>query len=458
MKNFKIEILALFLLLWSCDTPIGFDDSDLLPNSDIPAIAQAFIQTNYNGYQIKKTKAEDFCNTKLAFEVELEDGPGPDVNLYFDESWTFVFSGEEISSEDLPNTILEAIEPFLVSDLVEIEHLTSSDKAIFYKLKIELATENHQELILDASGVIICSDSDDNDDNDNDDNGQGNDNSVILPDSIASQISEAFATYQIVKVKTEDFCDGQPIFEIELEDGQGPNVDLYYDADWNFLFQGNDFDPDLLPMAVKEAINAIENASLVPGELEILTLSDGKKLYKIELKVSIGGSDEEQELIMDADGQIVCKDSSDDDDDDDNDNDNDNDGDSATLPQAVQDFIKVSYKGYSVESAEKEDLCDDRYYYKVELEDGPGLDIELFYSLDWILLFERTEIVQSKLPAAVLVTITDDYPNVTIEEDELYQLVWVDGRIQYEMELELDSQDDIEVIFNADGSIDCLDD
>ena len=44
---------------------------------------------------------------------------------------------------------------------------------------------------------------------------------------------------------------------------------------------------------------------------------------------------------------------------------------SSEIPGDVLSFIQENYPGYRIEEFEKEDLCNDEYYYEVELEGRP---------------------------------------------------------------------------------------
>lgn len=125
------------------------------------------------------------------------------------------------------------------------------------------------------------------------------------------------------------------------------------------------------------------------------------------------------------------------------------------LPEAVQDFLATNYTGYEVESVDQEDICDDQPVYELELEDGPGPDLELYFDLDWAFLFAATEVTADELPAAVLATIAADYSDYEIE-DEVERWDWADGSVSFAVDLEED-EDDLEVVFFADGSIYCVD-
>ncbi|MEO0877743.1 MAG: hypothetical protein AAFY48_24335, partial [Bacteroidota bacterium] len=120
-------------------------------------------------------------------------------------------------------------------------------------------------------------------------------------------------------------------------------------------------------------------------------------------------------------------------------------------------FITMNYPGYQVTSAETEDICDDVLLYEVELEDGPGPDVELYFDLNWAFQFAQTEINADQLPDAVLTAIAMDYAGYEVDGDEVERQEWVDGELRFSMELE-SANEDLEIIFNADGSLYCLDD
>jgi hypothetical protein len=96
-------------------------------------------------------------------------------------------------------------------------------------------------------------------------------------------------------------------------------------------------------------------------------------------------------------------------------------------------------------------------FYEVELEVGPGPDLDLYFDLAWNLEFTAMDISLGDLPAAVTAAIADDYPGYDIEEDDIEQLERPNGELLYAVELESD-EDDVEVIFWANGDIYCEED
>ncbi|MCU0346667.1 MAG: hypothetical protein MUC59_06975 [Saprospiraceae bacterium] len=82
---FAIPLLCFVLATTGCQL-LDDDDFNTIPNLDatVPAQVQDFIADNYNSLPIAGSGMEDVCDSLLAYEVELENGPGPDIDLYFD--------------------------------------------------------------------------------------------------------------------------------------------------------------------------------------------------------------------------------------------------------------------------------------------------------------------------------------------------------------------------------------
>jgi hypothetical protein len=168
-------------------------------------------------------------------------------------------------------------------------------------------------------------------------------------------------------------------------------------------------------------------------------------------------SDDDDSDDDDSDDDDSDDDDSDDDDSDDDDSDDD-DGDLtiSDLPDGVIDFINSNFGGYQIESVDREDLCDNTLVFEVELEDGPGPDLDLYFSMDGAFLFVEREIDVNQLPDAVLLAIENDFAGYSVDDD-VEQREFPDGSLQYEVELE-SQNDDVDVIFDADGNVLCTDD
>ena len=304
-------------------------------------------------------------------------------------------------------------------------------------------------------------------------------NPVELPPVAEDFIAQNYPSHFISSTDTEDLCDNTLVWEVELEDGPGPDVDLYFALDGTFLFTETEINLMDLPEAVRNAISTnFADYSINEQDINQHDYPDGTIEYEVELVHQVTG--DEEDAVFNASGELLCfeadhnddngnDDNGNDDDgndDDDNGNDdagndddgNDDDGNDyeVNVPEEVRNFILDQYSGYLITSAEQEDICDDVLMYEVELEDGPGPDLDLYIYLNWVFQFSELEISVNQLPAAVMDAIATNYAGYQIEEDNVEQLERPDGTLMYAVELESDDND-VEVIFNADGSIYCED-
>ncbi len=272
-----------------------------------------------------------------------------------------------------------------------------------------------------------------------------------LPIEIDAYIRANYSGYRIDDIETERLCDGSVVWEVELEDGPGPDLELYFALDGTFLFALREISVRNLPAAVLAAI-----ASEFPGyeidddDAERLEFPDGSFQYLVELEPRSGS---DIDVIFDANGNVICRE----DDDDRDDDHNGNDG-SSSVSAIITNYVRTNYPGYHIDDIETERLCDGSVVWEVELEDGPGPDLELYFALDGTFLFALREISVRNLPAAVLAAIASEFPGYEIDDDDAERLEFPDGSFQYLVELEPRSGSDIDVIFDANGNVICRED
>jgi uncharacterized membrane protein YkoI len=282
-------------------------------------------------------------------------------------------------------------------------------------------------------------------------------NPADLAADITNFINDNFGGYNIQSVHFEDICEVQ-YYEVELEDGPGPDVDLYFTMDEQYAFMATDIASAALPQPVLEAIaQNFSGYTIDDDKVKELESLDGSLQFEVELQID---GEADLEIVFNSDGSIFCQhnsgsdDSNDDNGNDDNSGNSSDDNNSADLTDEMKHYIQNNYPGYKVESVHLEDVCDVNYY-EVELEDGPGPDIELYFNLDKTFAFAVTEISQGALPQAVLDAIAKNFSNYEIDDDKVQKFELADGSLQFEVELEQDSGSDLEIVFNADGSIFC---
>ena len=478
MKNLIALIVMGGLIILG--TGCNLDDDIIVDNPvQLPEAVENFIADNFPGFQIRSSENEDLCDDTPVLEVELEDGPGPDVDLYFTPDGTFLFTAMDITPAELPEAVRDAIAsdfPDYSINPDDVERFNYPDGTVEYEVELtHNTTGEDDDALYAADGTLLCFDDSPDDDNGGDDNGGddngGDDNGgdddstpVDLPEDVRDYISMNYPGYEIQSAETEDICDDQLVYEVELEHGPGPDIDLYFTTTWEFLLTATDISLADLPEAVRMAIaNDFPDYSINADDIERFDYPDGTVEYEVELVHNLTGDDDD--ALYAADGTLLCFDDNSDDDnggddnggDDDDDDGNDDDNPGVNLPPAVQNMINADYGGYIITSVEQEDICDDVLMYEVELEDGPGPDVELYFNLDWELQFTQMEISSSELPDAVLNTIATSYAGFEIDEDKVERQEWVTGETRFSVELE-SSEDDLEIIFNVDGSLYCLND
>jgi len=268
-----------------------------------------------------------------------------------------------------------------------------------------------------------------------------------LPAQVQDFVANNYPGLPVEDCELEDICDSLKAYEVELENGSGPDIDLYFDLNWNFLFEETDIPNSALPAAVTAAIQAqYPGYTIEPGNSERFDFPDGSVQYKVDLESPTGP---ELDVVLRADGSFVCTDTSHDDGDDDDNNTPTN------IPANVLDFINSNYPGYQAQDADNEDICNDVTVYEVELEHGPGPDIDLYFGLNWNFLFAATDIPNSALPTAVTATIQAQYPGYSIEPGNSERYDFSDGSLQYKVDLEKNNDDDVELVLSADGVVVC---
>jgi hypothetical protein len=285
-----------------------------------------------------------------------------------------------------------------------------------------------------------------NDDITGDDSSSSFDPST-LPTSIADYINTNYPNYTIEDMDNDIDCDGTSIIEVELENGND-EIELVFDTENNLLYIATEIRTSNLPTAVTDSIAANFPNYFLDDEADELTMADGSTRYEVELE----GSQNDLEVLFAADGTLICQEVDMDDDDNDGDDSND-DNNVDSLPTSITDYITLNYPNYSIDEAEYDMTCDSTMVIEVEIESGNS-ELELTFDMSGNFLYASVEINSMSLPAAVSNSITTNFSGYTLEDDEAEELTMADGSKRYEVELE-STQNDLEVLFAADGTVIC---
>jgi len=278
-----------------------------------------------------------------------------------------------------------------------------------------------------------------------------------LPQAIRDYLNTEFANIEIDDVEVF-YEEGLMRYGVRL----GNSIEILFDENGLVISRGDDDDEygiaiDSLLQDILDYVN--DNFPGISIDSASIEIEYGNRYFEIELSNNV-------ELYFDHLGNFICRDDSghDDDDDDDNsnsggDDDNSNSGGNpnlGNLPDSTRAYLSSTFPNLRVESVEFEDLCDNSRVIEVELEGNGDQKVEVYFSLNWELLFVAQEISEEELPSAVLDGLATAYPDYTLEDDDIYQWNMADGSIQYSLEVETD-EEDYDIIIQADGTILCVD-
>ncbi len=270
-----------------------------------------------------------------------------------------------------------------------------------------------------------------------------------LPQTILDYLNTEFANIEIDGAEVF-FDEGQMRYGIRLDNG----MEILFDENGVVISSGDD--DDEISVAVDSLLQSIldyvgDNFPGISIGAASIEIEFGDTYFEIEL-------DNDIDLYFDHLGNFLCQDDEGQhDDDEDDDGDDDHDGPSfGNLPDSILAFLQELYPNLEIEDIDIEDLCDNTRVIEVELEGVDDEKIEVYFSLQWELLFVAQEISEEELPTAVLDGLAAAYPDYTLEDDDIYQWNMADGSIQYSLEVETD-EEDYDIIMQADGTILCVD-
>ncbi len=160
MKNLLVVVLSLCLLT-SCEI---FEQDDNEKPIDLPVDIKSFIEENFAGFEIDEVEEETLCTGESVITVELEKeetNEEEELNLVFDLENVFLFSQIEISTEALPQNILNSIQSNYENFTIEeAEQLEWASDAIQFEVELEKAN-TELNVLFDSVGTIICEEKDD---------------------------------------------------------------------------------------------------------------------------------------------------------------------------------------------------------------------------------------------------------------------------------------------------------
>lgn len=277
-----------------------------------------------------------------------------------------------------------------------------------------------------------------------------------LPASVLAYLDTNYPNAAIEDADRYTDAAGNIAFGIELTN----DVELLIQADGTLVSSGTDTEEvnlslANLPDSIAQYLSAnYPQLSMLRAELETEYGFSYIEVYFANSSI---------ELYFTNGGTFVCQDDDDDDDDDDNGGGNGGGNGNVVLPPNAAAYLQANYPNYPIESVEREDWCNDVLLIEVELEVENGEDIDVYFDLSGNFLFESVDGPFSQVPTAVVNGLAAAYPNYVLEDDdddddEVEFLRLADNSLQYLIEIRPtpNSDDDIEVLLDANGNVICV--
>ena len=131
---------------------------------------------------------------------------------------------------------------------------------------------------------------------------EDDDSLITLPDGVLNYISANYPSYTIDESEQELACDNTTVYEVELEDGSN-EIELTFDTESNFLYSEIEIKDSDLPTTVTSSISTNFPNHSLDDEADEMTMADGSIQYEVEVE----NNTEELEVILAADGTVLCQ-------------------------------------------------------------------------------------------------------------------------------------------------------
>lgn len=320
-----------FSSVFNDDLPYTPCEEDLdITADELPDAIFAYLESNYPGFEIDDLDQYlENGDQRFGLEIDYQD---EEIELLFTAEGNLINAGED--GEEVTVDVDQL--PQAAQDYLDMEFPNAAIEEVSLELDygyefFEVSLSNQVEVYFTADGTFACSEEDDeddegdddeegedddegededegDDDNEGDDDDEGDDDEgddddegVAVPQNVAEYIQANYPNYVIEYAELEDYCQGK-ILEVEIEMG-GEDRDLYFEQNGTFLFEEISIAVEALPQEVMSSLQA-EYPGFGITDAEQLDMADGSTRYWVEVEKD--QSDQEFEIILEADGSIVC--------------------------------------------------------------------------------------------------------------------------------------------------------
>lgn len=372
MMALLLSVVLIFVTSCSDDDDNGLNPGDSIEFSELPGMAQLFVQNHF---------AENDVELVLRSTSEGTDGYNVSVRGYkidFDKNGIW----EKVEAKDkgaLPADIIALI-PTPILGYIEQNYPgrgVNEVKKKDYGYKVELAGKPDVELKFDFDGNIFEVDKDDNDEKIS---------LESLPEISQAFIEEHFASSTVKEVKKD-----KDSYEVEFTDKT--EVEFYASGEWKKVETDNDIalPGSVINLLPEKAVAYL--ASTYPNKT-VKEIENKKELYEVELYNNIA-------ITFDKEGNLWGVSG-----DDDDNGDNQSKITFESLPQPVKDFVTKHFPNTKVLYVNKTNK-----EYKIGLVDGTRMDFTMDNQIQAIVSVRGGGIPTGAVLSAIADYVGKNYPN-----------------------------------------------
>ncbi len=228
MKTQFIFLISILVIVAACAKQHSQSN-----NQDIPDNVQKNFKSDFSTIEDAEWEFEDGL-----YEAEFEEN-GLERTVIYDADGNRVATETEFPVDDLSEVILNYIsDNYTDAEIEEAETVESTD-GNFTVVEIEMNDDQEIELFFDTDGNFVkqVEETDEAEDAGDDTEEEETETAIEisqLPQQILDYLDSNYAACSINEAELEETAGGT-FYEVELQDGDGNQFDVIFDADGNFV-------------------------------------------------------------------------------------------------------------------------------------------------------------------------------------------------------------------------------
>jgi uncharacterized membrane protein YkoI len=156
----KLLSILTIALLFVCGKCAEDDDVKV----ELPDNILAYLQANYNGYELEEAELDSLCTGSSVYEVEIEVNDDEEIELIFDTEGSLLYTESEINANQLPAAVSNSISTnYSTYSIDEVDQLTAPSGDILYEVEVKNGSDVLSVMVT-ADGTVLCQEVEDDDD------------------------------------------------------------------------------------------------------------------------------------------------------------------------------------------------------------------------------------------------------------------------------------------------------